>query len=48
MKKGVLVIDDDLNICHELKTALENEETEPAWSPSWMSGPPWADDTSRM
>lgn len=28
MKKGVLVIDDDLNICRELKTTLENEEIE--------------------
>ena len=28
MKKGVLVIDDDLNTCRELKSALENEETE--------------------
>ena len=28
MKKSVLVIDDDLNICRELKTALENKETE--------------------
>lgn len=28
MKKGVLVIEDDLNTCRELKTALENEETE--------------------
>lgn len=28
MKKGVLVIDDDLNTCRELKSTLENEETE--------------------
>lgn len=28
MKKGVLVIDDDLNTCRELKTTLENEEIE--------------------
>lgn len=28
MKKGVLVIDDDLNTCRELKAKLENEETE--------------------
>lgn len=28
MKKRLLVIDDDLNTCRELKSALENEETE--------------------
>lgn len=28
MKKGVLVIDDDLNTCRELKAKLESEETE--------------------
>ena len=28
MKKSVLVIDDDLNACRDLKSALENEETE--------------------
>lgn len=28
MKKSVLVIDDDLNACRDLKSALEDEETE--------------------
>lgn len=28
MKKGVLVIDDDLSTCRELKSALDDEETE--------------------
>ena len=34
MKKSVLVIDNDLNTCRELKSALEDEETEVYYVPS--------------
>ena len=34
MKKSVLVIDNDLNICRELKDALQDEETDVYYTPS--------------